>query len=158
MWWKDMKMRMWIIVGVIVLLIIIIVPSGKNRLQTSRAVSLQMADCPHSRCFKKVRLHHTATCINNKERRGGGNSDAGYRGELDWYWLRIARVAMMSRSSCMSNVTANWERSVRFSVLVFHCIRFGLAAVGLEPSLHCCPPDRSCPRPHERPRLRARSE
>ena len=29
MWWKDMKMRMCIIVGIIVLLIVIIVPSGK---------------------------------------------------------------------------------------------------------------------------------
>lgn len=28
MWWKDMKMRMCIIVGIIVLLLIIIVPSG----------------------------------------------------------------------------------------------------------------------------------
>ena len=29
MWWKDMKMRMCIIVGIIVLLVVIIVPSGK---------------------------------------------------------------------------------------------------------------------------------
>jgi len=29
MWWKDMKMRMCIIVGIIILLIVIIVPSGK---------------------------------------------------------------------------------------------------------------------------------
>lgn len=28
MWWKDMKMRMCIIIGVIVLLLIIIIPSG----------------------------------------------------------------------------------------------------------------------------------
>lgn len=28
MWWKDMKMRMWLIFGIIVLLIIIIVPAG----------------------------------------------------------------------------------------------------------------------------------
>jgi len=28
MWWKDMKMRMCIIVGIIILLIVIIVPSG----------------------------------------------------------------------------------------------------------------------------------
>ena len=28
MWWKNMKMRMWIIVGIIVLLLIIIIPSG----------------------------------------------------------------------------------------------------------------------------------
>jgi len=29
MWWKDMKMRIWIIVGIICLLIVIIVPSGE---------------------------------------------------------------------------------------------------------------------------------
>ena len=29
MWWKNMKMRIWIIVGIIVLLIIIIIPSGE---------------------------------------------------------------------------------------------------------------------------------
>jgi vesicle-associated membrane protein 4 len=28
MWWKDMKMRMCLIVGIIILLVIIIVPSG----------------------------------------------------------------------------------------------------------------------------------
>ena len=32
MWWKDMKMRMCIIVGIIVLLVVIIVPSGKSLL------------------------------------------------------------------------------------------------------------------------------
>lgn len=31
MWWKDMKMRMCLIVGIIILLVIIIVPSGKFR-------------------------------------------------------------------------------------------------------------------------------
>ncbi|KAK6440814.1 Vesicle membrane receptor protein (v-SNARE) [Oleoguttula sp. CCFEE 5521] len=34
MWWKDMKMRMCIIVGIIVLLIVIIVPSGEYTTQT----------------------------------------------------------------------------------------------------------------------------
>jgi hypothetical protein len=29
MWWKDMKMRMCLIVGIIILLVIIIVPSGE---------------------------------------------------------------------------------------------------------------------------------
>ena len=33
MWWKDMKMRICIIVGIIVLLVIIIVPSGKSALK-----------------------------------------------------------------------------------------------------------------------------
>lgn len=31
MWWKNMKMRIWIIVGIIVLLLIIIIPSGKPK-------------------------------------------------------------------------------------------------------------------------------
>jgi len=30
MWWKDMKMRICIIVGIIILLIVIIVPSGES--------------------------------------------------------------------------------------------------------------------------------
>jgi hypothetical protein len=29
MWWKDMKMRMCIIIGIVVLLVVIIVPSGE---------------------------------------------------------------------------------------------------------------------------------
>ena len=29
MWWKDMKMRMWIAIGIIILLVIIIVPAGR---------------------------------------------------------------------------------------------------------------------------------
>src|SRR3984885_11728379 len=32
MWWKDMKMRMCLIVGIIVLLIVIIVPAGMSSL------------------------------------------------------------------------------------------------------------------------------
>lgn len=29
MWWKDMKMRIWICIGIVVLLVVIIVPSGE---------------------------------------------------------------------------------------------------------------------------------
>jgi len=36
MWWKDMKMRICIIVGIIILLIVIIVPSGKISLDLLR--------------------------------------------------------------------------------------------------------------------------
>ena len=32
MWWKNMKMRIWIIVGIIVLLLLIIIPSGESQL------------------------------------------------------------------------------------------------------------------------------
>ncbi len=42
MWWKDMKMRMCLIVGIIVLLIVIIVPAGMLRCLFPR--SLQCAD------------------------------------------------------------------------------------------------------------------
>jgi vesicle-associated membrane protein 4 len=31
MWWKDMKMRMCLIVGIIILIVIIVVPAGKRR-------------------------------------------------------------------------------------------------------------------------------
>lgn len=34
MWWKDMKMRMCLIIGIIILLVIIIVPSGMTPSQT----------------------------------------------------------------------------------------------------------------------------
>jgi len=30
MWWKDMKMRICLIVGIIVLLLVIIIPAGKS--------------------------------------------------------------------------------------------------------------------------------
>ena len=32
MWWKNMKMRIWILVGIIVLLLIIIIPSGELKI------------------------------------------------------------------------------------------------------------------------------
>ena len=35
MWWKDMKMRMCLIIGIILLLVVIIVPSGKICLGTN---------------------------------------------------------------------------------------------------------------------------
>lgn len=41
MWWKDMKMRMCLIVGIIVLLIVIIVPAGKSCLISSEEPSCQ---------------------------------------------------------------------------------------------------------------------
>ena len=41
MWWKDMKMRMCIIIGIIILLVVIIVPSGKlETADTGRHVAL----------------------------------------------------------------------------------------------------------------------
>ena len=43
MWWKDMKMRMCLIVGIIVLLIVIIVPAGMQchfPLKTSQRADL----------------------------------------------------------------------------------------------------------------------
>jgi len=40
MWWKNMKMRIWIIVGIIVLLMIIIIPSGEFALPGLLVASL----------------------------------------------------------------------------------------------------------------------
>lgn len=52
MWWKDMKMRICIIVGIIILLVIIIVPSGKRkpcrwrrRLHTANLAALSYSNC-----------------------------------------------------------------------------------------------------------------
>ena len=51
MWWKNMKMRIWIIVGIIVLLLIIIIPSGESRgLFSCKAESLTTYAC--SGCIK----------------------------------------------------------------------------------------------------------
>lgn len=41
MWWKDMKMRMCIIIGIVILLVIIIVPSGK----ITTTISLYKCSC-----------------------------------------------------------------------------------------------------------------
>lgn len=38
MWWKDMKMRMCLIAGVIILLIVIIVPAGEFTLHSETAM------------------------------------------------------------------------------------------------------------------------
>ena len=38
MWWKDMKMRMCLIIGIIILLLVIIVPSGKATFRKQRNV------------------------------------------------------------------------------------------------------------------------
>ena len=57
MWWKDMKMRMWLIVGIIILLVIIIVPSGKIGLHC--AWLLQTANYVNSRCDTEKIKHHT---------------------------------------------------------------------------------------------------
>jgi hypothetical protein len=42
MWWKDMKMRMCIIIGIIILLVIIIVPSGVYNLLPMSQVDFLM--------------------------------------------------------------------------------------------------------------------
>jgi vesicle-associated membrane protein 4 len=34
MWWKDMKMRMCLIVGIIILIVIIVVPAGEPKVFT----------------------------------------------------------------------------------------------------------------------------
>lgn len=46
MWWKDMKMRMCLIIGIILLLVVIIVPSG-------------MSNSPSFSCFVQVQSANT---------------------------------------------------------------------------------------------------
>jgi vesicle-associated membrane protein 4 len=49
MWWKDMKMRMCLIVGVIILLIIIIVPAGMVSLLKCKDPSYRLTNPIRSR-------------------------------------------------------------------------------------------------------------
>ena len=45
MWWKNMKMRIWIIVGIIILLLIIIIPSGTTLFPLSQYCILTRCSC-----------------------------------------------------------------------------------------------------------------
>lgn len=42
MWWKDVKMRIWLIIGIIVLLIVIIVPAGASLISPSSFLNNRM--------------------------------------------------------------------------------------------------------------------
>jgi vesicle-associated membrane protein 4 len=44
MWWKDMKMRVCLIICVIVLLVVIIVPSGKYSMETAGKFNANIFD------------------------------------------------------------------------------------------------------------------
>jgi vesicle-associated membrane protein 4 len=55
MWWKDMKMRMCLIVGIIILLVVIIVPSGE--LQSCPGLVQQVANRLQSSLRNTKRLH-----------------------------------------------------------------------------------------------------
>ena len=50
MWWKDMKMRMCLIIGIIILLIVIIVPSGMLSFPSFSAD--YSINAPPSRCIQ----------------------------------------------------------------------------------------------------------
>jgi vesicle-associated membrane protein 4 len=39
MWWKDMKMRIWIVIGIVVLLLLIILPSGTFEMDPQARIS-----------------------------------------------------------------------------------------------------------------------
>lgn len=77
MWWKDMKMRMCLIVGIIILLVIIIVPSGEcwsaasfggrfaNR-HRSRRHSEEINECY---AYAKTRLSSMA-CVHDRRTSG----------------------------------------------------------------------------------------
>ena len=61
MWWKDMKMRICIIVGIIILLLIIIIPSGKledDRNQYNQALKLLSSCCYSTLSTRLVSLMH----------------------------------------------------------------------------------------------------
>jgi len=45
MWWKNMKMRIWIIVGIIVLLLLIIIPSGELDLSSIARKTRRLITC-----------------------------------------------------------------------------------------------------------------
>jgi Synaptobrevin len=45
MWWKNMKMRICIVVGIIILLIVIIVPSGTHAPKILTSLSLTSSSC-----------------------------------------------------------------------------------------------------------------
>lgn len=53
MWWKDMKMRMCLIVGIIILLVVIIVPSGEC---DSNEVDTRSKLTTYSRCNTEVNV------------------------------------------------------------------------------------------------------
>ena len=50
MWWKDMKMRVCLVICVIVLLIVIIVPSGKRSLAFAYLTPQLATNFVHSGC------------------------------------------------------------------------------------------------------------
>lgn len=63
MWWKDMKMRICIIVGIIILLIVIIVPAGKLRdIETKVGIQANPSQLSQ-RNIKTLRLITTFTTI-----------------------------------------------------------------------------------------------
>lgn len=46
MWWKDMKMRMCLIAGIIILILIIVIPAGRSTLPRPRAFPGSMLTYP----------------------------------------------------------------------------------------------------------------
>ncbi|KAF6826147.1 synaptobrevin [Colletotrichum musicola] len=45
MWWKDVKMRMCLIAGIIILILIIVIPAGTCPFSSTRAIFLGIASC-----------------------------------------------------------------------------------------------------------------
>lgn len=58
MWWKDMKMRMCIIIGIILLLVIIIVPSGMSCLPQSFKLVDLLTCCSHPSKEEQLGTNH----------------------------------------------------------------------------------------------------
>ena len=86
MWWKDMKMRVCIIVGIIILLLIIIIPSGKTFNGNDH---IGNADMITSRCYEALdALERPLNLLLDLENCVMWSSDCQEKG---WHWLRFGQ-------------------------------------------------------------------
>ncbi len=102
MWWKDMKMRMWLVIGIIILLVIIIVPIGKAI--PSEGISAVRFYPPPQTCARP----HTDDCA---------RFFSGYEGQIKA--LRRRRVGLVSQAGKEGGAISRFIRflflSCRFS-------------------------------------------
>lgn len=116
MWWKDMKMRMCLIVGIIILLVIIIVPSGESptwfQLLTTVANAMQLSLRRRTKRYH-AQYHETYPLIIAR-----GWSCIARKGE------GVVATNDAVQRHCLSGSlsTANLQAMAR-SFLVFLCIR-----------------------------------
>lgn len=97
MWWKDMKMRMCLIVGIIILLIIIIVPSGpytpRHQQKSTQILTLWLQSL-----LRSTTLEDTKNCDQYESQPDCGSKGAGPGGDsrsprhLDLPHLNLAQL------------------------------------------------------------------